>query len=193
MKVRAAGRSRKIVLEAGAQDAALPPISVPELQLRKILVPVDFSECSRKAVHYAASFAKQFNAEVVLLHVLEVIAVEGQVVATGTREAAEQELFQLRKEFAYPGSTKTVIREGTGAHHGIVLAAGDLNCDLIIIGNHGRSGLARMLLGNTAEKVIRNAPCPVLVIREREHDFIGQPESSASQARPGAAATIRGS
>jgi universal stress protein A len=54
----------------------------------------------------------------------------------------------------------------------IVRAAGENNIDLIIIGRHGRTGLARLLLGGTAEHVLRHAPCPALVVRERERDFI---------------------
>jgi universal stress protein A len=192
MKVRMARRSRKVVLELEPKDSALPPVSLPELRLKQILVPVDFSECSRKALRYAALFAKQFNTEVLLLHVVEVVPMEGQAeVATEARDAVERKLFEWRKEFASPGSVQMVVREGIAAHQQIVEAASDCNSDWIIVGHHSRSGLPRMLLGSTAEKVVRHAPCPVLVIREREHDFISESDEATDLAELGGRANIR--
>jgi universal stress protein A len=172
MKIRASGRSRKLVLQMSARDSALPPISVPELRLKTILSPVDFSDCSRKALLYVACLAKQFNADVLLLHVVEIVPIEGQFVPAESHEQVQQRLSEWRREFALPASVKTVLRDGIFAHEQIVQAAAEYNCDLIVVGNHGRAGLSRVLLGSTAEKVVRHAPCPVLVIREREHDFI---------------------
>jgi universal stress protein A len=177
MRVQAAARSGKVVFEAGAQDSALPAIVVPELQLKRILLPVDFSECSHKALRYAVLLARQFNAEVLLLHVLEAAPMENRAeIADEANDAIDRKLFEWRKEFATPGSVKMLLRKGITVHQEIVEAANDGNCDLIIMGNHGRSGLPRMLLGSTAEKVVRHAPCPVLVIRENEHEFISVSE-----------------
>jgi len=72
MKIRAARRSQDVVLEMKPRKGTLPPISVPEVNLKRILVPIDFSGQSRKAMEYALSFARQFNAEVLLLHVIEI-------------------------------------------------------------------------------------------------------------------------
>jgi universal stress protein A len=171
MKIRASARSRKLVLQTSAGDSALPPISVPELRLRTILSPVDFSDCSRKALRYVAYLAKQFNADVLLLHVVEIVPMEGQLVPTESHEQAHQRLFEWRKEFALPASVKTVVRDGISAHEQIVQAAAECNCDLIVVGNHGRRDIPRASWKH-GRSVVRHAPCPVLVIREREHDFI---------------------
>jgi hypothetical protein len=69
MKVKK-DRSQNVVVEMDRIGAALPPIVLPELQLKHILVPVDFSACSHKALQYAVSFARQFSADVMLLHVV---------------------------------------------------------------------------------------------------------------------------
>lgn len=65
-----------------------------------------------------------------------------------------------------------VVRTGSPGHE-IIEAAQELNVDLIILSTHGRTGLERFILGSTAEKVVRRAGCPVLIVRENEHEFIG--------------------
>jgi universal stress protein A len=164
----------------GDRQSTLPAVPVAGLQLRRILVPVDFSDCSRKAVRYAAQLAAQFNAELMLLHVLVIVQppatpmllLENEGFAVEEVEAAAKALSEWRKDIAGGLRIKAVTRSGTAAHHEIVLAARECNSDLIVIGNHGRTGLGRVLLGSTAELVVRHAPCPVLVIREHEHDFL---------------------
>jgi universal stress protein A len=204
MKVSTARRSRNVVLEIEPKDSALPPVGVPELQLKHILVPVDFSACSHKAFHYAIHFARQFNAELMLLHVMESTPIPPSpvvldVLENPERTAEHQEemarhLSEWRRE-AVPGlAVKAVTRTGTAAHHEIVQAASECNIDLIVIGNQGRTGLARMMVGSTAERVVRRAPCPVLVVRQREHDFLAEESSrGAAKARlhePAAAVSV---
>ncbi len=179
VKVRTSNRTRKVVLEMESEDVALPPIAVPELELKRILVPVDFSECSRKAFHYAVHFARQFNAELMLLHVHvqvplnpEMLVLASEGLGVEYREQAARELAKWRQEVVPGISVKAVTREGMAAHQEIVEAARESNSDLIVIGNHGRTGLSRLMTGGTTERVVRHAPCPVLVIREREHEFI---------------------
>jgi nucleotide-binding universal stress UspA family protein len=75
-----------------------------------------------------------------------------------------------------------VVRNGSSAYQEIIGAATDGNVDLIIIGTHGRSGLAHVFLGSTAERVTRHAPCPVLVVREQEHDFVPGAEARSRSA-----------
>ncbi len=181
MKLRTARHSHNVVLEMEPQDAALPPIALPELQVRRILVPVDFSECSRKVLHYGVSLARQFNAEVLLVHVLvsvppppQVLVLEAETLGAKYHEEAAKQLSEWRKEAVSHATVKAAVRSGTSAYYEIVEAARESNCDLIVIGNRGRTGLARVFLGSTAEQVVRHAPCPVLVIREREHDFIAE-------------------
>lgn len=178
MKIRK-DRSQKVILEMDRKEAGLPPAALPEWRLRHILAPVDFSECSRKAMHYAASFAKQFNAEVTLLHVVvlvppppQMLVYEPETLTAKYHEHAAKALAEWRKEIVSQGTVKATVRGGVAAHQEIVTAAQECNTDLIVIGNHGRTGLARLFTGSTAERVVRHAPCPVLVVREREHEFL---------------------
>jgi len=172
-------RSQKVILEMDRKEAGLPPASLPEWRLRNILVPVDFSDCSLKAMHYASSFAKQFNAEVTLLHVVvgvppppQMMIIETETLTSKYREQAAKQLAEWRKEIISHGTVKAVVRAGVAAHQEIVTAAQECNTDLIVIGNHGRTGLARLFTGSTTERVVRYAPCPVLVVRELEHEFL---------------------
>lgn len=186
MKVRTARRPGKVVLELDGTEAGLPPSPLPELRLRRILVPVDFSGCSRKALEYGRSFARQFNAELVLLHVIDLpvsggLPMEPVLPDLEAPETVAKDLATWAREAGGP-STKAVIRTGP-AWAEIVEAADEGNVDLIVVGTHGRTGLAHLLLGSTAEKVMREAPCPVLVVREVEHDFL---ESAAGTESTGA-------
>lgn len=191
MKVRTSSRSHNVVLEMGPSDSALPPGAVAELQLKRILAPVDFSECSHKAFQYAVHFAHQFNAELMLLHVVvnvppppQMLVFQSEELRGKYQEETARELANWRRGIVPALSVKAVTRVGTSAHQEIVDAARESNCDLIIIGHHGRTGLSRLLIGGTAERVVRYAPCPVLVIRDREHDFVRQAatESATSQS-----------
>jgi nucleotide-binding universal stress UspA family protein len=191
MRIRAARRSQDVVVEMGPRSGTLPPISLPEVNLRKILVPIDFSEPSRKAMQYALSFAKQFNAEVLLLHVIEFIpmpvpplaVVHDEVTQGKLHESAAKELAQWRERFGQQMGIRASVRDGISAHAEIVNAAIEGNIDLIVLGMKGRSGLAHLLIGSTAERVVRHAPCPVLVVREREHDFISNPQENLSPSQ----------
>lgn len=184
MKIRTDRRSRNVVLEVDPHSP-LPPIPLAGLHLRRILVPVDFSECSRKAVRYAVSLARQFQAEITLLHVVvsiptppQAAALESEPLVAHYREDASSQLSKWRLDIAAVPA-HAAVRDGTSAHFEIVTFARECNSDLIVIGNQGRTGLARMFLGSTAEQVVRHAPCPVLVIRDREHEFVEGAENPA--------------
>src|ERR1041385_7223114 len=104
MKVRSSPKTGRMVMELERKETALPPVPLAEIQLKRILVPVDFSECSNKALQYAASFAKQFSAEIVLLHVVEPpIYMEGAALAVTAlddntlREEAAKRLSEWRR------------------------------------------------------------------------------------------------
>jgi len=193
MKVRAAGRSHDVVFEMKSRDSTLPPISVPEVNLKTILVPIDFSEPSRKALQYALSFAKQFNAEMLLLHVIEYTPlavaspplpiIQDETTRATLHESAAKQLAALRNETGSQGAIKASVRDGTSAHAEIVKAAEEGNIDLIILGTQGRTGLVHFLIGSTAEKVVRHAPCPVLVVREREHDFVTSRKETSRRSK----------
>lgn len=152
------------------------PITVAEMQLKRILCATDFSQCSRKALRYAVSLGRQFGAEVFLVHVYEpappqVGVLEGALVETNLYTDLATQLEHWREDLPQDLRSNATMRQGAPARE-IVAAAEESQIDLIVVGNHGRRGLARAVLGSTAEKVVRLAPCPVLVVREHEHEFI---------------------
>src|SRR5690606_33876681 len=117
----------------------------------------------------------QFGAEIFLLHVVEIVPTP-EVVESGTfnthlRETATAQLAEWKKEVTGPIAVKTALGDGA-AYREIVRAADETNIDLIILGTQGRSGVSRFFIGSTAERVVRHSPCPVMVVREREHDFL---------------------
>lgn len=150
------------------------------IQMKKILVPTDFSEFSKQAVDYAVELAGRFDAEITLLYVLQdavALFPEPGVAfpAPGNylqelQESSQQALDRLRESLPAEMTIQTVLRNGPPFVE-IVRFAKEEDFDLIVIGTHGRSGLAHMLLGSVAEKVVRKANCPVLTVRPREHQF----------------------
>lgn len=149
------------------------------VHLRQILVPVDFSPPSQKALKYALRFARLFGAQLTLLHVSEKVAVAGPRDIPPRLDYSEEQIKGAGKNLSAliasskaAGSPKieSTIRTGLAAHQ-IVEAAKDLDVDLIVIATHGHTGWKRFCLGSTTEQVVRTAPCPVFVVREREHDF----------------------
>jgi universal stress protein A len=137
---------------------------------QKILVPTDFSECADAAVHAAAALQQKSGAEVILLHVTEP-AYQGLRVQTDDlhaqmRHAAENGLKKLAAEaFSNATSVRSLVKDGRPADV-ICKTAADEKADAILIPTHGHSGLKHALLGSVAEKVVRHAPCSVLVVRE---------------------------
>ena len=152
------------------------------LKLKQILVPMDFSGCSRKALEYAVPFAEQLGARISLLHVVEpVVAPEFASLLVMEKDKAmktargELNLVCTQQEIPMRLIRETLVRYGTPFQE-IADAARGLKADLIIIGTHGYRGLKHALIGSTTERVVRHAPCPVLVVRQREHEFIQSTE-----------------
>jgi nucleotide-binding universal stress UspA family protein len=140
------------------------------LNVHKVLVPLDFSDPSQQAIQYARRFAAPSQAELLLLYVIEPVAYPAElgVVINLDADLAERalgELEKLRQQHLgdYP-SARCLVRSGV-ADAEIVNTAKDEHADLIVIGTHGFSGLKHLLLGSTAERVVRDAPCPVLTVR----------------------------
>lgn len=149
------------------------------LGIRRILVPVDFSKPSEKALRYAVSFARQFDAKVSLLHVCPLPYYPnepGYIPASFPVDDSSQKAMAARlatdaRRLVPPGILdRTEVRIGS-AYDQICATARKLRADLIIISTHGYTGLKHALLGSTAERVVRHAPCPVLVVRQREREF----------------------
>lgn len=145
------------------------------LPIRRVLVPTDFAECSLPAVRLGAEFARKFGSELVLLHVVHdlALAMPDAVMPTPIptpdlgqlTESAKTGLANLiARENLSDLNPRTEIRIGSPVPE-IVAAAGDLKADLICVGTHGRTGLAHLLLGSQAERIIREAPCPVLTVK----------------------------
>src|SRR5215218_8713131 len=144
---------------------------------RRILAPTDFSGSSAPAVRYAAELAEKFGAELILLHVIQDLALvlPDAVMPTPLPTADLDQLtasakVALQNQIAALGlerfNPKAEVRFGSPAGE-IDAAAKDLGADLICVSTHGRTGLAHLLLGSVAEKIVRHAPCPVLVVRPK--------------------------
>lgn len=147
------------------------------ISIRRVLVPTDFSDHSLSSLRYGAELAEKFGAELVLLHVIQDLALvmpdaimptpiptPDLTQLTDSARAAVTEL--IGRENLARLNPRTEIRFGSPSSE-IVAAAEDLKADLLCLSTHGRGGLAHLLLGSVAEKVVRQAPCPVLTVRPK--------------------------
>lgn len=182
MKIKPTPKRGGVLIELGPNEMQLPVETL--FKLKRVLVPVDFSDCSKKALAYAVPFAKQFGAEIVIIYVVqpyppvpEMTAVDFDAILTQARKGGEGELAKLRESITDDVTIKTVLRVGRPDLE-IVRAADELNADLILLSTHGRTGLGRVFLGSVAEHVTRYAHCPVLTVREREHEFVKLPAAA---------------
>ena len=144
-------------------------------RFRRILHPTDFSSASTAAFKRAIAMAKKDRSELVLVHVLAPpmpIASEGYIppnvyedLEASAQRYAEKRLATLKDKAKTAGvRASTVIREGV-ADEQIVRAARAKKADVIVLGTHGRTGLAKLFLGSVASRVVTAAPCPVLTVR----------------------------
>jgi nucleotide-binding universal stress UspA family protein len=152
------------------------------IDLHRILVPTDFSKHAQNALTYAAAFADKFGADLYLLHVVQDLAMFLPEPVTGA-PALVPPLNQLTgvvrtaldrliaENHLAERSVHAEVCEGTPFYE-IIRFAREKDIDLIVMATHGRSGLAHVLLGSVAEKVVRKAPCPVLTVRHPEHEFV---------------------
>lgn len=142
------------------------------LAIRKILVPTDFTDTSDKALDFAIELAQKFNASITVMHAYEIPVIgfpDGSLVATAEIASRIQDAgrtgldaaVSIRSSRGVP--LETVLREGNPAEE-IRAVAEEMSADVIVIGTHGRRGLARALLGSVAENVIRTVTRPVLTI-----------------------------
>lgn len=151
------------------------------IQLKRILVPTDFSEPSGAALKYAKALADAFGASIHLLHVMEDPFInapisEGYVPPAHLFEEFEraararlEEVLTTEEQAKY--RAERVLKSGTPFVE-IVRYARNAEIDLIVMGTHGRGPIAHMLMGNVAEKVVRKASCPVLTVRHPQHEFV---------------------
>jgi nucleotide-binding universal stress UspA family protein len=146
--------------------------------IHKILMPTDFSASSERALEYAATLANSLGASVHLIHTLHdrgtsLPAWHPDAGYNARRRERHYRAEQARLTAIAQRLQATVpvvsaeVRTGDAASE-IVKAAVDYGCDLVVMGTHGRTGLSHLVLGSVAEAVIRQAPCPVLAIRQSE-------------------------
>ena len=151
-----------------------------EIAIKRILAPTDFSPASKKALKYALRFAHDYGSELALLHVIEPAVSptseevpEASAFSKAEMADAKERLGTFVKSAGGAGmpGVRPTIRMGVAAHE-IVEVAKELDADLIVIATRGYEGWKHLVLGSTAARVARAAPCPVLVVREKEHDFV---------------------
>ncbi|HON78815.1 MAG TPA: universal stress protein [Spirochaetota bacterium] len=147
--------------------------------IERILVPIDFSDYSRKALQYAKEYALTFRAKMYLIYVFRPIFEDIEVGVINesiqfNNEIEEYAREKLRKlideDIGDEVPVESVIRMGRPFME-INRAAEEYDIDLIIIATHGHTGVQHLLFGSTAEKVVRKAPCPVLSLREPVKGF----------------------
>ena len=183
MKAKPTKQPGTVMLEVDRNDepllAAASERTTP-LRMKHILVPIDFSDCSKKALRYAVPLAKQHEADLTLLYVLPAPAyaagdygglptggLEDEMRASSRRELAALAVDEVERQVP----TDVVIRSGSAANE-IMNLARSLPADLIVISTHGRTGLPHVFLGSVVERVVQRAPCPVLVVREEEREIV---------------------
>jgi len=149
------------------------------IHLKRILHPTDFSDNSEKALKYACSLAIQFNADLHLIHVIQDL---GWVIPSiemtfpedyyeKQKKYANEELSVLpEKIINHTGSVIRNVREGQPFME-IMHYAKENTIDMIVMGTHGRSGLAHLIMGSVAENVVRRSPCPVLTVHPENYVY----------------------
>lgn len=184
MKARPAQHRGEVTLELNRRDeplmeAATRAAVASPLKIQRILVPIDFSACSKKALQYALPLAREHEATLTLLYVVppaygagEYGAIDYAQLEASLREGGEKEMARLvAEEVRGQVATDPQVRVGSPTRE-ILETARSLPADLIVISTHGHTGLKHVFLGSVAEHVVQRAPCPVFVVREREHEIL---------------------
>jgi nucleotide-binding universal stress UspA family protein len=151
------------------------------IKLKKLLVPTDFSDSAKHAFSYGVSFAREYEAELVLLHVVENLTVgyASDLFPVPMAEVfqeisgyAKAELAKLAEEARQKGVVVSeLVAQGKPSAE-IIRYAAENDIDMIVLGTHGKGMLDQALFGSTTERVVRRAPCPVLTVRMAEHEFV---------------------
>ena len=153
--------------------------------VRRILVPIDFSDASHEAIRHATEIAQTYGAEIHLLHVVEEV-VYPSAYGMGDAYFPTQNVIKKVEE-----TLAEMARDEIGYEHIMIAAvvgyaplsiidyAEENEVDLIVIATHGRSGFERMLLGSVAERVIRQAPVPVFIVKPERKSLVPPAKSTA--------------
>jgi nucleotide-binding universal stress UspA family protein len=145
---------------------------------KTILIPIDFSACAKQAAHEALALVRGFGGRAVFLHVLDIqyiyptaYGAEAAVLPPVRPEELEPDWQEFLQDLPLDGILwEKQTREGRTGQT-VAEAAVEVGADLIVIGTHGRTGIAHMLLGSVAEQVLRTAPCSVLTVRPEAFRF----------------------
>lgn len=168
--------------EKGLTMTATETASPSKIHLKTVLVPVDFSPCSHQAVKYAKAFAGQFGARVLMTHVVDFSELNQTAMRLGpldvqrledeAREAAEAQLTKLARQEGLADVDFETRVCGGGTTFEVERIAREEEVDLIVLAVHPERVIRHAIVGSTAERIVRHAPCPVLVVREKEHEFV---------------------
>jgi nucleotide-binding universal stress UspA family protein len=146
------------------------------IQMNTVLVAFDFGEASRKALLYGQNLTRALGGRLHVLHVADVIATTAAQFypdQAGAPEArAESLAYQQLRAILPDDRIRLAVRVERSPADAIVEHAKAIHADVIVVGTHGRDGVSRLLMGSVAEHVVRYAPCPVLVVRPNEHEFV---------------------
>jgi nucleotide-binding universal stress UspA family protein len=144
------------------------------IMLKNVLVPTDFGEASDAALVYGRALARTFGADLHLLHVMDntflrPIATDPFALKAAAYRHLDGRLTPADRDELH---ARTVIEVSDEPATVIIDYAKSFPIDLIVMGTHGRQGVAHVLMGSVAERVVRTAPCPVLTVRHPEREFV---------------------
>ncbi len=148
------------------------------ISLKKILCPIDHSDCSKEALKYAVSFAMKDNAKLYLLHVVDIRTFNESIDTMSKQIPDEETLKQLKiklldcipDEIREDMNVEALVIQGIPFAE-IISTAKSNDIDMIVLGSHGRTGIVHMMMGSVSEKVVRKAPCSVLTVKKSGHEF----------------------
>ncbi len=149
------------------------------INLKKILCPIDHSDGSKEALKYAVSFAMKNEAKLYLLHVIDIRSFDESIDTMAAQIPNDETIKQLKTKLleCIPEEIRSDMQIEALVVQGIPFAeiisiAKTNKVDMIVMGTHGRTGLAHIMIGSVSEKVVRKAHCPVLTVRQSGHKFV---------------------
>jgi len=143
------------------------------LQIANVLCPVDFSEFSQRAVDHAAAIARWYGARLVLLHVFQTrpnVDLPSTTMSESERQRTIADLRRMATHVPVDVPVDLRVTEAGDVHREILTQADLVSADLLVLGTHGRSGFERLMLGSVAERIVRKAACPVLIVPRHAAD-----------------------
>ena len=149
------------------------------ISLKNVLCPIDHSDCSKEALKYAVTLAMRDKAKLLLLHIIDIRSFSEGLEAMSKPLPDEETLEQLRaklldcipEEMRDDMDVEAIVIQGIPFVE-IISTSREKEIDMIVMGSHGRTGISHMMLGSVSEKVVRKAPCPVLIVRQPDQKFV---------------------